>query len=71
MTTLLENLKVRYVISYTSSSNLGLNSPRTVRVELSDPKTGGPLQIIDSTGKAVQAKIVVQDNYTPSSVSAR
>jgi hypothetical protein len=68
---MLENLKVRYVITYTSSGNLDLNSPRTVRVELIDPKTGGPLQIIDPSGKAVRAKIVVQDSYTPSSASAR
>ena len=68
---MLENLKVRYVISYTSSSNLDMNSPRTVRVELIDPKTGGPLQIVDSNGKTVRAKIVVQDSYTPSSASAR
>ena len=67
---MLENLKVRYVISYTSSSNLDMNSPRTVRVELIDPKTGGPLQIVDSNGKTVRAKIVVQDSYTPSSAAA-
>jgi hypothetical protein len=48
-----------------------MNSPRTVRVELTDPKTGGPLQIVDSNGKTVRAKIVVQDSYTPSSASAR
>ena len=68
---MLENLKVRYVITYTSSNNLDMNPPRTVRVELIDPKTGGPLQIVDSNGKTVRAKIVVQDSYTPSSASAR
>jgi VWFA-related protein len=68
---MLENLKVRYVVSYVSSSTLDPNSPRTVRVELVDPKTGGPLQIVDSTGKPVRAKIVVQDSYTPSSAPAR
>lgn len=67
---MLENLKVRYVISYTSSSNLDMNSPRTVRVELIDPKTGGPLQIVDANGKTVRAKTVVQDSYTPSSAAA-
>ena len=68
---MLENLKVRYVITYVSSSNLDPTIPRTVRVELIDPKIGGPLQIVDSSGKAVRAKIVVQDSYTPSSASAR
>jgi hypothetical protein len=67
----LANLKVRYVITYTSSSNLDRDSPRTVRVELIDPKTRGPLQIVDSNGKTVRAKIVVQDSYTPTSASAR
>jgi Ca-activated chloride channel family protein len=68
---MLEHLKVRYVITYPSSSNGDLNLPRTVRVELVDPKTGGPLQIVDAHGKAVRAKVVVQDNYTPSSASNR
>ncbi|MCU1298520.1 MAG: hypothetical protein JWO91_2798 [Acidobacteriaceae bacterium] len=63
---MLENLKVRYVISYRSSSDLPPNVPRRVRVELVDPKTGGPLQIVDSNGKKIPASIVVQDSYTPS-----
>ena len=62
---MLEHLKVRYVITYSSPSNVDLNSPRTVRVELIDPTTGGPLNIIDSSGKPVRAKVVVQDSYTP------
>jgi VWFA-related protein len=69
---LLEHLKVRYVITYSSSSsNSDLNTPRKVRVELIDPKTGGPLRIVDANGKIVHANVVVQDSYTPASASAR
>ncbi len=68
---MLEHLKVRYVITYSSPSNVDLNSPRTVRVELIDPKTGGPLNIIDSRGKPIRAKVVVQDSYTPGLASVR
>src|SRR4030088_3021255 len=67
---LLEHLKVRYVITYTSSSDADPNMPRTVRVELIDPKTGSPLRIVDSNGKVVRAKVVVQDSYAPSTVSS-
>jgi VWFA-related protein len=66
---MMENLRLRYVITYQSSSDLDLNSPRTVRVELIDSKTGGPLQITDESGRPIPARIVVQDNYVPSAVS--
>ena len=66
---MMENLRVRYVITYQSSSGLDLNSPRTVRVELVDSKTGGPLQITDESGRTIPARIVVQDSYVPSAAS--
>jgi hypothetical protein len=56
---MLENLKVRYVITHRSSSDLPPNVPRKVRVELVDPKTGGPLQFVDSNGKKLPASVVV------------
>lgn len=42
-----------------------------MRVELIDPKTGGPRQIVDANGKPVRAKLMVQDSYTPRAASAR
>jgi VWFA-related protein len=63
---IMENLKVRYVITYKSSTAGDLNSPRTVRVELVNPKTGGPLQIVDASGKTIHAHVVVEDSYVPS-----
>lgn len=66
---MMENLRVRYVITYRSPGNFDLNSPRTVRVELIDPKTGGPLEIIDQNGRRVSAHVVVQDSYVPASAS--
>jgi VWFA-related protein len=62
---LMENLRVRYVITYKSTSDPGVNSPRSVRIELVDPKTGEPLQIVDASGRPVHAKVIVEDSYVP------
>jgi Ca-activated chloride channel homolog len=62
----MENLKVRYVITYKSSVAGNLNSPRTVRVELVNPKTGAPIQIVDVSGKTIHAHVVLEDSYVPS-----
>ena len=64
----IENLKVRYVITYRSSSD-NMSSPRKVRVELVDPTAGKPLQIVDSNGKTVHASVVVQSSYLPNQPS--
>jgi Ca-activated chloride channel family protein len=61
---LMEHLRVRYVIKYTSSATHG-GSPRQVRVVLVDPRTGGPLRIIDAAGKAITARISAGASYTP------
>ena len=62
----MENLKVRYVITYKSSNNVDANAPRSVRVELVDPQTGGPLVIRDANGRIVRASVILQENYVPS-----
>jgi Ca-activated chloride channel family protein len=61
----MENLKVRYVITY-KSNNRDANSQRTVRVELVDTQTGGPLVIRDANGRIVRASVILQENYVPS-----
>lgn len=61
---LMENLKVRYVIKYRSTTTA--DSPRTVRVELVNPQTGGPLRIIGKDGQPIRAMVITQDSYTPS-----
>jgi Ca-activated chloride channel homolog len=63
---IMENLKVRYVITYKSSAAGNLDSPRKVRVELLNPKTGGPIQIVDASGKTIHAHVVLEDSYVPS-----
>jgi VWFA-related protein len=68
---LLENLKERYVITYQSSTDLDLNTPRTIRVQLVDRLTGGPLKIVDEGGRTIRANVIVQETYVPSAVSAR
>jgi VWFA-related protein len=65
---MMENLRVRYVISYKSTSNADLDQPRTVRIELVDPSTGRPLQIVDTNGKPVRAHISIQERYVPREV---
>ena len=61
---MLENLKVRYVITY-RSSNANVKTPHTVRVDLIDPQTGKPLQIMDARGRPVLANTILQTSYLP------
>jgi VWFA-related protein len=59
-----ENLRVRYVVTYVSS-NTTTGPPRSIRIELIDPTTGGPLKIHDAAGKVVPGKVFVQATYSP------
>jgi hypothetical protein len=63
---ILENLRVRYVIRYTSTSDSDATRARTVRVDLVNPSTGRPLEIIDENGKRIPWKMTVKGNYVPS-----
>jgi VWFA-related protein len=67
---LMENLRVRYVITYRSTSDPNVNRARTVRVELVDSRTGGPLRIADASGRTVHPKIVAKDSYIPRETAA-
>lgn len=67
---LMENLRVRYVVSYRSTSNESLDAARTVRVELVDPRTNGPLEILDTNGKVIRSKVIVENNYLPNAASS-
>jgi Ca-activated chloride channel family protein len=62
---LMENLRVRYVISYRAASNGPLDAARTIRVELVDPKTNGPLTIVDTNGKVIRSTVIVESSYLP------
>jgi VWFA-related protein len=62
---IMENLKIRYVVRYHSSSTRDPNQPRTVKIDLVDPDTGKPLTIVNSSGRNVRAHLVVQDRYIP------
>jgi VWFA-related protein len=66
---LMENLKVRYVITYRSSNDTDLNTPRTVRVELVNPTTGEPLRIADKNGSTIPSNVIFQDTYIPIAAS--
>ncbi|MCU1234689.1 MAG: hypothetical protein JWP63_2656 [Candidatus Solibacter sp.] len=68
---MMENLKVRYVITYRSTAPANSTAPRTVRVELINPATGKPLQIVDENGAPVRATVVLQQTYTPGPAVAR
>jgi Ca-activated chloride channel homolog len=67
---IMENLRLRYLITYVSSNNATSGPPREVRVELIDPKTGAPLKIRDSSGKTIVAKVFVQGSYSPGTSAA-
>jgi VWFA-related protein len=60
---IMENLRIRYVITY-KSSNAGTAIPHTVRIELVDPRTGKPLEIMDSQGRAVRASPIPPLTWT-------
>jgi len=62
---IMENLRLRYVITYVSSNQESSGPARQIRVELIDPKTGQTLRIRDSNGKAIAAKVFVRESYTP------
>ena len=66
---LTENLRVRYVITYKSTVGGDLNAARTVRVELVNPTTGEPLEIVDANGKPVRSKVFVEDSYVPAAAA--
>ena len=66
---ILENLRVRYVIRYTSTSVADASRSRTVRIDLVNADSGRPLEIIDEEGKRVPWKLTVKGNYVPSETS--
>ncbi len=68
---LMENLRVRYVITYKSTSTGDSHIPRAVRIQLVDPTTGGPLEIIDADGKRIQSTLSFEASYTPTVAAAR
>lgn len=62
---IMEKLRVRYVITYESTEDRDLSAARTVRIELVDSRTGGPLEIVDANGKIVHSNVFVEDQYMP------
>jgi Ca-activated chloride channel homolog len=62
---IMENLRMRYVITYVSSNKATSGAPRKIRVKLIDPKTGLALRIRDSNGRPVSARAYVQESYSP------
>ncbi len=66
---LLENLQTRYVLTYRSSASG--DAPRTVRVELVNPRTGGPVTIVDKEGRPIRAMVIAQESYSPGQASAQ
>jgi Ca-activated chloride channel homolog len=62
---IMENLRVRYEVSYVSSNPATVGPPRKIQVELIDPQTGQQLKIRDSNGRVIAAKVFVQESYMP------
>lgn len=61
---MMEIMKVWYVITYRSSSDLDPDAPRSVRVARVDPSTGDPLRIVDANGKTIPASVVAEVSDT-------
>jgi VWFA-related protein len=53
----MEHLRVRYVLTYASST--ANESARDIRVELVDPRTGTPLRITDPSGKRITPRVTL------------
>jgi VWFA-related protein len=68
---LMENLRVRYVIIYKSTASPEERGARTVRVELVDSGSDGPVRIVDADGKPVQPKVFVKGRYDPAAADTR
>jgi len=66
---IMENLRVRYVITYVPTAPPTSATRRTVQVKLVDPKTDEPLRIADASGRRVTARVIAQASYAPSSGS--
>ena len=66
---IMENLRLRYVVTYVSSNPATSGPPRNIRVELVDPVTGNALKIRDSAGKIISASVFVQQTYSPGGTS--
>jgi Ca-activated chloride channel family protein len=66
---IMENLRIRYVVTYVSSNPSSAGPPRSIQVDLIDPQTGQALRIRDASGKPVAAKVFLQETYTPKSAT--
>jgi hypothetical protein len=60
---MMENLKVRYVVTFKSPGGSS-NVTHTLRVDLIDPASGKPLEIADAAGRSIHANVIVQASYT-------
>jgi len=60
---LMENLRVRYVITYKSTSDPNVNRARTVRVELVDSCCGGKRQPVNQLADALSEAQATLDTY--------
>jgi Ca-activated chloride channel family protein len=61
---IIENLKVRYVITYHPANHGNPSAAHTVRVALIETGTGNPLRIQDENGRAVHANVIAEGSYT-------
>ena len=66
---IIENLKVRYVITYHSSNQGHPGVPRKVRIELVEAESGKPLRIVDASGRPSRARVIAEESYTPAQPS--
>jgi hypothetical protein len=59
---LMANLRVRYVLTYKAAALAERGRPGTVRVEVVNSRSGGPLTLTDASGKPVRARVTVEES---------
>ena len=67
---MIENLRVRYVITYLSPQPYVNATKRSIEVRVVDPVSAAPVRSLDPAGRA-SARVIAQASYTPTTASAR
>jgi hypothetical protein len=66
---IMENLRVRYVVTYVAPRSIADSTPRKVQVRLVDQSTGEPQRIVDASGRRVPAGVIAEASYTPTATA--
>jgi hypothetical protein len=57
---IMENLRIRYVVTYVSPRPIADLTPRQVQVRLVDQSTGEAPRLVDASGRRVTARVIAE-----------